>query len=102
MGKVVSTISGGRHVLYQLSHTKRLSKVKEDVVPQAQFHYDFEPFSIQVKKDKKEWYDFLTSLLALLGGAFVMMRLLTNVSLSALTSFKHLFPKPSSGRGGGL
>lgn len=100
--KVVSTISSRGQVIYQFLHQKRLSKLKEDALPQAQFHYDFEPFSIWVTRDQKRWYDFLTSLLALLGGAFVMMRLFTNVSLSVLKSFKQLIPKPSSGRGGGM
>lgn len=95
--KVVSTISSRDQVIYQFLHQKRLSTVPNDDLPQAQFHYDFEPFSIWVKRDEKRWYDFLTSLLALLGGAFVMMRLMTRVSLTMVMQLRHLVPKPRGG-----
>jgi len=98
--KVVSTLGSRDQVIYQFLPNKRLSKVPVDVVPQAQFHYDFEPFSIWVQKDDKRWYDFFTSLLALLGGCFVMMRLMSKVSLAMVLSLRHLFPKPGGGRGG--
>merc|ERR1712050_752405 len=101
--KVVSTVSAKGKTLYQFQHTKRLSKVDSDVVPQAQFHYDFEPFSIWVKADEKRWYDFMTSLLAMLGGAYVMMKLMSKGALSVFLLVKRMFPRARNvGRAGGM
>lgn len=98
--KVVSTVGTRGSTAYQISHQKRLATVAQDDVPQAQFHYDIEPFSIWVKQDEKRWYDLITSLLAILGGSFVVMRLMANFSLSVLLSLRHLLPRPGAARGG--
>lgn len=83
--KVISTVSS-RKTAYQFSHQLRLSKLPDHVIPQAQFYYDVEPFSIHIKRDEKRWYDFATSLFAMTGGTFVIMRLSSVVSRSALGS----------------
>merc|ERR1712204_121860 len=98
---VVSTLGSRDQVIYQFLPQKRLSNLPVEIVPQAQFHYDFEPFSIWVQKDDRRWYDLLTSLLALLGGAFVMMRLMSKVSLAMVLSLRHLISKPGGGGRGG-
>ncbi|CAK9072625.1 unnamed protein product [Durusdinium trenchii] len=36
--------------------------------PRARFSYDFSPMSVVVKEKSKRWYEFLTSLMAILGG----------------------------------
>jgi len=101
--KVVSTVTASGATAYQFSDVKRLARLPEDKIPQAQFHYDIEPFSILVKQDEKKWYDFCTSLMAILGGAFVMMRLSSHLSLKVVTNLRHLFPAPrGGGRAGGL
>lgn len=82
--KVVSTVSQRGNVAYQFMHTPHLSRLPEEVVPQAQFHYDIEPFSIHVKQHEKKWYDFCTSTLAILGGTYIIMRLASNVSRGAI------------------
>mmetsp|Transcript_71744 Transcript_71744/g.115838 ORF Transcript_71744/g.115838 Transcript_71744/m.115838 type:complete len:482 (+) Transcript_71744:85-1530(+) len=81
--KVVSTVAGGK-TSYQFKYTGRVSTLAEDKIPQAQFHYDIEPFSINVKRDEKRWYDFGTSLCAILGGAFVVMRLISRFTLGVV------------------
>jgi len=82
--KVVSTITGSG-LSYQISHYGRTARLNATVVPQARFHYDLDPFTIMVHTDAKPWYDFGTSLLATLGGIFVLMRLLTMASLAFMT-----------------
>merc|ERR1719253_107545 len=78
--KVVSPVGSRGSTAYQFSHTPRLSRLPEEVVPQAQFHYDIEPFAIHVKQHEKKWYDFCTSTLAIIGGAYVVMRLFSKLS----------------------
>jgi thiol-disulfide isomerase/thioredoxin len=95
--QVVRTVNTNEKVAYQISHQKRLIKVSEDDIPQVQFHYDMEPYSIWIKRDPKKWYDFVTTLMAMLGGSFVVMRLATTISLGI-----HSAATPRSKSGGGL
>eukprot|EP00439_Symbiodinium_sp_Y106_P045088 s3243_g5.t1 len=85
--KVVSTVAG-KETTYQFQHQARISRLSEAAIPQAQFHYDIEPFSIHVKTDEKRWYDFGTSLCAVLGGAFVVLRLASRFSVHLSASLK--------------
>mmetsp|Transcript_90203 Transcript_90203/g.209882 ORF Transcript_90203/g.209882 Transcript_90203/m.209882 type:complete len:485 (+) Transcript_90203:1-1455(+) len=100
--KVVSTVSPRGTVAYQVSHQKRLSRLPEDVVPQTQFHFDIEPFSIWVKREDKKWYDLTTSILAIVGGAFVIMRLLSRGTLLLLSLRLLGSRSKGSARGGSL
>jgi hypothetical protein len=83
--RIVSTVTHAG-VAYQFSHYERIKKVDENEVPQARFFYDIEPFSIWVKYDEKRWYDFATTMLALLGGIYVMMKLLSSATLTVVGS----------------
>lgn len=93
--KVVSTVSTRGTTAYQFSHMHRLSRLPEDKIPQAQFHFDIEPFSVVVQREDKKWYDFVTSVLAILGGTFVVMRLFSNFALVTLSELRSIFPQSS-------
>lgn len=97
--KVVSTISQRGQTVYQFAHVPRLSRLEADQIPQAQFFYDIEPFSIQFQKESKKWYDFATSTLAILGGIYVTMRLMSKASQVAASSVASKF-SPSKQPGG--
>lgn len=101
--KVVSTVSAKGRTVYQVQHQKRLAKVPVDEIPQAKFHFDIEPFSIYIEYESKRWYDFCTSVLAITGGCFMVMRLLSRLSVSTLTALQRLL-KGASGsvRSGGM
>lgn len=61
---------------YLFSHYDRISKSTNlTEVPQAKFHFDIDSFGIEVVKADKKWYDFCTSLMAMLGGVFSITRL---------------------------
>jgi len=95
--KVVSTTAPGGSVVYQFVHQHRLSSLPDTTIPQVQFHYDIEPFSVQVKRQNKPWYNFCTSVLAIMGGTFVFMRLVT---MSLLGVKSAIFPKSRKSRTG--
>eukprot|EP00448_Togula_jolla_P023503 CAMPEP_0170577724 /NCGR_PEP_ID=MMETSP0224-20130122/5081_1 /TAXON_ID=285029 /ORGANISM="Togula jolla, Strain CCCM 725" /LENGTH=446 /DNA_ID=CAMNT_0010900657 /DNA_START=22 /DNA_END=1362 /DNA_ORIENTATION=- len=95
--KVVSTVGYRGESTFQFSHQHRLSVASESDIPQVQFHYDIEPFTIRVLQDNKRWYDLCTALLANLGGIFVVMRLASEASLGA---FQHLLPKNGARKSG--
>lgn len=84
--KIISTVAPSGKTLYQISHQKRLSQIPDTEIPQAQLHYDIEPFSIWVRRDVKTWYSFGTSLMAILGGAYVVMRLMAKASLTVVST----------------
>jgi len=88
--KVVSTVTTRGKTVYQFSSNSRLSTVPETAVPQVRIYFDIELFSIWVKQDAKKWYDFLTSLLAILGGTFAVMRLLSFASMNAAGAAKKI------------
>jgi thiol-disulfide isomerase/thioredoxin len=76
--KVVSThVQGKSNVFYQMTHTDRVRRLKEErsLTPQARFTYDFSPMSVVVKAKSKRWYEFLTSLFAILGGTYTVVEL---------------------------
>ena len=51
--------------------------------PEARFSYDISPMAVVVEKKGRKWYDFVTNLLAIVGGTFALFKLL-NDSLNRL------------------
>ena len=52
-------------------------KYTEDVVPQTRFSYDLSPMSVTVTKKGKRFYEFITSICAVIGGTFTVVGLLS-------------------------
>lgn len=42
----------------------------EEEVPEARFAYNISPMSVFVRSEKRPWYDFITKVLAIVGGTF--------------------------------
>eukprot|EP00929_Paragymnodinium_shiwhaense_P027195 TRINITY_DN16008_c0_g3_i1.p1 TRINITY_DN16008_c0_g3~~TRINITY_DN16008_c0_g3_i1.p1 ORF type:complete len:484 (-),score=92.46 TRINITY_DN16008_c0_g3_i1:157-1608(-) len=99
--KVVSTVSPRGQTSYQFTHQHRLSSVEQDKIPQAQFHFDIEPFSIHLGKEGKRWYEFTTSLMAILGGIYAVMRLMSNAWLGVVLSMARKNARAAMGGLGG-
>merc|ERR1712151_1009764 len=76
--KVVGTRVQNSKTLYQITHTdrtRRLTGQDSGATPQAVFAYDFSPLSVVVKVTSKRWYEFVTSLFAILGGTFTVVEI---------------------------
>jgi len=78
--KVVSThldIAGKADKLltYQFIEQSQIVKYKQSDVPEARFSYDISPMSVIVKKKSLKWYDYVTSLFAIIGGTFTTLGL---------------------------
>lgn len=43
-------------------------------VPEARFGYNLSPMAVLVKSEKRPWYDFVTKVLAIVGGTFSVVR----------------------------
>jgi hypothetical protein len=68
---------------YQMVDASQMMQYTDDEVPEARFAYDLSPMSVRITRSSKHWYEFLTSMCALIGGTFTMMGLLSGF-LSAL------------------
>lgn len=94
--KVVSThVQGKQKVFYQMTHTDRVRKLSKGSTkaPQARFSYDFSPMSVVVKERSKRWYEFLTSLFAILGGTFTIVELCSGAVETVSTTIKDAIGK---------
>jgi len=69
---------------YQFLPYSRTARLTEKEVPQARFYYDLDPFAMEIRSEQKRWYDFATSLLAILGGVYVVMRLTSRAMLGVV------------------
>jgi len=73
---------------YQILPSSQLSLFPEDTVPEAKFAYDLSPIAISYKKTYMNWYDYVTKLMAIVGGTFTIVGLLES-GIHAATSKKN-------------
>ena len=74
-------------VVYQMLEQSQIVYYDEVNVPEARFSYDMSPMSVVVQKEGRKWYDYLTSLCAIIGGTF------TTLGLIDATLYKVFKPK---------
>lgn len=81
--KVVSTHLNmgysGVPILYQFLEQSQIVAYDDVNVPEARFSYDLSPMSVVVEKSGRKWYDYLTSLCAIIGGTFTTLGLIDAV-----------------------
>eukprot|EP01039_Chlorochromonas_danica_P007538 gene7538-8336_t len=85
--KVVSTTLdlGGRHsgnntlLAYQMVASSQVMHYEEQDIPQARFAYDISPMSVQIETKGRPWYEFITSICAIIGGTFTVMGLISGL-----------------------
>jgi len=47
-------------------------------IPEARFAYDLSPMAVVINRKGKRWYEFITSVCALIGGTFTVVGLLSS------------------------
>ena len=72
---------------YQFLEQSQIVYYDTNNVPEARFSYDLSPMSVVVEKEGRKWYDYLTSLCAIIGGTF------TTLGLIDATLYKVFKPK---------
>ncbi len=83
----MGTSSSNRMMTYQFLEQSQIVFYDETTVPEARFSYDLSPMSVVVEKEGRKWYDYLTSLCAIIGGTF------TTLGLIDATLYKIFKPK---------
>ena len=61
---------------YQFLEQSQIVYYDVNNVPEARFSYDLSPMSVVVEKQGRKWYDYLTSLCAIIGGTFTTLGLI--------------------------
>jgi len=88
--KVVSThlnmgsSNANSMMAYQFLEQSQVVYYNDFNVPEARFSYDLSPMSVVVEKKGRKWYDYLTSLCAIIGGTFTTLGLIDAVLYKAL------------------
>jgi thiol-disulfide isomerase/thioredoxin len=83
--KVVSThlnvgsSEANQMLTYQFLEQSQIVFYDVNNVPEARFSYDLSPMSVVVEKEGRKWYDYLTSLCAIIGGTFTTLGLIDAV-----------------------
>jgi len=57
---------------YQQTHQWSVRTLQRSSTPQAKFSYDLAPVEVVVSKGERRWYDFVTQVFAITGGAFTI------------------------------
>lgn len=78
---------------YQLTHQHRLATVPKNAIPQAKFSYSLAPVEVRVSRSGKKWYEFITSILAIVGGAFTVVGMLQSTTSAANKAVKQKLGK---------
>jgi hypothetical protein len=60
----------------------------EEDVPEARFAYDLSPMSVVISRKGKQWYEFVTSICALIGGTFTVVGLISGLLNAVFKSKK--------------
>lgn len=75
---------------YQILSSSQLSYYRNDIVPEAKFSYDLSPIAVHHRFEPKiHWYDYLTSLMAIVGGTFTVIGMLENSINVAMRKKRH-------------
>ena len=61
---------------YQILSQSQVMQYDVNDVPEAKFSYDLSPMAVVVTNKGRRWYDFITSLCAIIGGTFTVVGLL--------------------------
>lgn len=70
---------------YQVLQSSQLSYYKQDQVPEAKFIIDLSPIAVTYRNQSRKWYDYVTSLMAIIGGTFTVVGMVEG-GLRAATS----------------
>jgi hypothetical protein len=58
---------------YQILPNSQLAYYRTDMIPEAKFVYDLSPIKVSYKKSSRRWYDYCTSIMAIVGGVFTVV-----------------------------
>ena len=73
--------------VFRILQSSQLSLYRRHIVPEAKFSYDLSPIAVSYLEESRSWYDYLTGVLAIVGGAFTVVGMMDS-GLSTLSRDK--------------
>jgi thiol-disulfide isomerase/thioredoxin len=58
---------------FQVLQSSQLASYQQDVTPEAKFIIDLSPIAVRYERSSRHWYDYVTSLMAIIGGTFTVV-----------------------------
>jgi len=58
--------------VYQILENSQLALYRNDMIPEAKFQYDLSPIAVTYRNDSRPWYEYCTSIMAIIGGVFTV------------------------------
>lgn len=59
--------------LFQILENSQLAYYRNDMIPEAKFIYDLSPIAVSYRTQSRRWYDYCTSIMAIVGGVFTVV-----------------------------
>jgi len=81
---------------YQILQNSQLSYYESDIVPEAKFMYDLSPIAVSYEWESRTWYDYITSVMAIIGGTFTVVGMLESSIARASEGRRRLSKRMSS------
>lgn len=78
---------------YQQTHQWSEQTIQRGTTPQAKFSYDLAPVEVVVGKAERRWYDYITQIFAITGGAFTIMSLASSFLKLSTLQVKRMLDK---------
>jgi len=66
-------------VFYQMLANSQLAYYDKSLTPEAKFAYDLSPIAVKYSFGSRKWYDYLTSIFAIIGGVFTVVGMVEGV-----------------------
>lgn len=71
-----SLLTRSNKVIYQILEQSQLVLYDPTNVPEIRFSFDLSPMSVIVTKEGRRWYEYMTSLCAIIGGTYTTLGLI--------------------------
>ena len=59
--------------VYQILENSQLALYRNDMIPEAKFQYDLSPIAVSYRSNSRHWYEYCTSIMAIIGGVFTVV-----------------------------
>ncbi len=76
-------------VVYQILEESQVVMYEEQEIPEIKFLWDMSPMSVSMRKEGRRWYEYVTNLLAIIGGTYTTLGLI-NATLLKIFKPKRL------------
>jgi len=82
---------------YQVVQNSQLFHYQPDQVPEAKFVLDLSPIAVTYHASKRHWYDYVTSVMAIVGGTFTVVGIIDAMLKTAVQTTKNVVQRRRGG-----